>query len=426
MALWSWALYDFANSAFTTLVVTFIYSTWFTKAMATTEARGTALWGRGIAVSSILIALLAPAVGAAADRRARRRLYLSGLTAGTILATALLAFVPPPHALVALALFCAANVLYELALSLYNGFLPGLAPDGRGAGRLSGLAWGFGYVGGLLCLVVGLVMVKLPWLDGPGGFKYRATNLLVAGWYLVFALPALLFLPEPAPPDPEATWKVSRIAGTVARLARYRQALRLLVARLIYNDGIVAVFSFGGIYAANEFGFSFEEILWFGITLNVAAGAGSFLFAFVDERFGGRVTVLTTLAGLTAATALAVVADSKAALWVAGVAIGLLVGPNQSASRSLMSRFVPRSAAGEFFGLYAFSGKLTSFAAPLLLSQLTGWTGSHRIGVASVIAFFAAGGLLLWRVDEEEGRNFAVRCQAEFERAAADPLTSRR
>ncbi|MDQ7006191.1 MAG: MFS transporter [Acidobacteriota bacterium] len=413
----AWCLYDFANSSFTTLVVTFVYATWFTKAMAPDEVTGTGRWSWAVTLSALIIAFAAPVIGARADRRASRKRWLVGLTLTCITATALLGLVAPPRWLLALGLFVAANVAYELGQALYNAFLPGLV-DRRRLGLVSGIAWGLGYAGGLLSLVFGLLLCvwrvgpMAAWLPDTDGFNIRAANLVVAAWFLLFSLPALLLLPEPAPPDPRAAASFRQLGATLRRLAGYRQAMRLLVARLVYNDGLVTIFAFGGIYAAGTFDMSMSEIIGFGITLNLAAGAGALFFGMIDDRVGGKTVIALSLVGLIGATLIAAMAPTRTWLWVGGVAIGLLVGPNQSASRSLMARFVPPPRSAEFFGLYAFSGKLTSFAGPFLLGRLTTLAGSQRIGVASVLLFFVAGGLLLWRIDEEAGKR-----QAEQEEA---------
>jgi UMF1 family MFS transporter len=179
--------------------------------------------------------------------------------------------------------------------------------------------------------------------------------------------------------------------------------VRFLVARLIYNDALVTIFAFGGIYAAETFGFSVEDVLVFGIVINLAAGTGAIAMGFLDDKIGAKSTLRISLIGLIAATALAVFSADRASLWVAGVVIGIFAGPNQSASRSLMGRFVPASMENEFFGFFAFSGKLTAFIGPFLLGVLTELSGSQRVGVSVVLALFVIGLLLLTRVDERAG-----------------------
>ena len=171
----------------------------------------------------------------------------------------------------------------------------------------------------------------------------------------------------------------------------------------MYNDGLITIFAFGGIYAAGTFGMSLPEVIQFGIALNVAAGIGAGVFGVVDDRLGGKCTILVTLVALTVFSLLAVWAPSVGWLWLAGLSLGLFVGPNQSASRTLMSRFVPEQHSAAFFGLFAFSGKITTFAGPLLLGIVTQATGSQRLGVATVVGFFVLGGLLLLTVNERRG-----------------------
>ena len=411
----AWCLYDWANSAFTTLVVTFVYSTYFTRAIAPNEVLGTAWWSRAVSLTSLAVVTLSPVLGAMADRGGLRRALLALTTAVTVAATAALAFVAPGRAgapLVALSLFVVANVGFELGTVFYNAYLPDIASPQR-IGRVSGYGWALGYAGGLVALVlalVGFVRPEAPWfaLSRESGFNVRATNLLVAAWFAVFSLPLLVLVPGGAPAR-SGTSRVD-LGGTFAELRRtfhavrrFRDAARLLAARLFFNDGLSTVFAFGGIYAAGTFGMTMAEILVFGIVLNVTAGLGAWAFGFVDDRIGGRRTILISLVALVAASAVAVLAPTRAWLWGAGMAIGIFAGPNQAASRSLMGRFTPRDREAEFFGFFAFSGKLASFFGPLLLGAVTQATGSQRYGVATVIGFFVLGGWLLLGVNERRG-----------------------
>ncbi len=410
--IWSWALYDWANSAFTTLVVTFIYATYFTKSFGTDPELTASWWGRAVSLSALAIAILSPVLGAAADRAGARKRFLMVTTLICVVGTTLLAFVVPgtPHAVtLALGIFVVANIAYEIGNVFYNSFLSEIASPAR-IGRISGYGWGLGYAGGLVCMavaLVGFVQPAEPWfgISTANGWNVRATNILVSLWFLVFALPLFLAVPERRKAavrfEPLAAFR--ELAETFRQLRRYRETFKFLVARLIYNDGLVTIFAFGGIYAANEFGLSFSQVLVFGVVLNVAAGLGAFLFGVVDDRLGGKWTILASLIALTGATALAVWAPNATWLWVAGILIGIFVGPNQSASRSLMGRFVPERRQAEFFGFFAFSGKATSFMAPLLYGEAAKAFGSLRAGVATVAIFFVVGGVLLLGVDEQAG-----------------------
>lgn len=410
--VWSWALYDFANSAFTTLVVTFIYATYFTKAMAPDEIIGTAWWSRAVALSAILIAVLSPLMGAIADQGGARKRFLAVSTAVCVLATAALAFIAPGDtgtAVLALTLFVVANIAFEMSSLFNSAFLPSIASPER-IGRVSGYGWGLGYVGGLLCLVValvGFVQPEVPWfgMTTEGGWNVRATNLLVAAWFLLFSLPMFLHVPERRATHAkvDVVGAFRGLAQTLRDVQRYREIVKFLAARLIYNDGLVTIFAFGGIYAAGTFGFTISEVILFGIVLNVASGLGAIAFGWVDDKLGGRNTILITLVALIVASLMAVLAPTRAWFWAAGILVGIFVGPNQSASRSLMGRLVPEKHETEFFGFFAFSGKATAFLGPLLLGVVTKLFDSQRAGVATVIAFFAVGGVILLTVDEKRG-----------------------
>ena len=418
----AWCTYDWANSAFTTLVVTFIYSTYFVQAFADDPDTGTAFWSRGIVVSSILIAVLSPVLGAAADRGGARRKFLIISTLVCVAATTVLAFITPDQSnavLTALTVFVIANVAFEVGMVFYNAFLPAVVSPER-IGRVSGYGWGLGYAGGLVCLVVALlVFVGLPGSDPllalstEDAFNVRATNLLVAGWFLIFSLPIFLWVRDSAKGAsvsigvPETGRSPLRQAFTdlkvtAQKIRHYRQLIRFLLARLVYNDGLVTVFAFAGIYASGTFDFTQSDIIVFGIVINVAAGLGAWVFGIMDDRRGGKSTIMVSLVALSVATLIAVLAPGRPWLWVAGIGIGIFAGPNQSASRSLMGRFVPERHQSEFFGFFAFSGKATAFLGPLLLGILSEAYG-QRVGVSVVVLFFLAGGALLWTVDEKEG-----------------------
>jgi UMF1 family MFS transporter len=393
-------------------VVTFIYSTYFTQAIASDEVTGTALWSRGVALTALVVALLSPFLGAAADRGGTRKRYLAVATLTCVLASIALTFVRPGMeyaVLLALGTFVVGNIAFEMSMVFYNSFLPIIASPER-IGRVSGYGWGVGYVGGLLCMVlalIGFIRPETPWfgLTTAEGFNVRATNLLVAAWYAAFSLPLFLFVKEQRLPAAAvgARQAIREVANTLRSIRRYREIVKFLLARLVYNDGLVTVFAFGGIYAAGTFDMPLSEVVLFGIALNVTAGLGALGFGFVDDRLGGKRTVLITLVALSIATALAVWAPTKTWLWVAGLLIGIFVGPNQSASRSLMGRFVPPRHQTEFFGFFAFSGKVTSFAGPALLGVVAAAAGSQRAGVATVLGFLVVGGIVLATVNEKAG-----------------------
>jgi UMF1 family MFS transporter len=416
-AVFAWCLYDFANSAFTTLIVTFVYATYFTEKVAPDSTTGTALWSRGVTVTALAVALLSPLLGAIADRGGWRKRLLFVSTLLTICFSVRLYAVHPGDVMEALAWFVAANVSFELACVFYNAFLPDVAPPEK-IGRVSGYGWALGYAGGLAALVLALFLLVKP-IPAPFGLDretyehVRATALLVAAWFAVFSVPMFLWVKEDrsranAAGQPVLRSALRQLARTFHEVRRYRQVVRFLLARLLYNDGLITVFAFGGIYAAGTFGFTTEKLIFFGIVLNVTAALGAWSFGFLDDRLGGRRTIEITLLALFASTLVALLVRDETLFWIAGSLVGVFAGPNQSASRSLMGRFVPPDKENEFFGFFAFSGKATAFLGPFLFGLLTQAFDSQRAGMAGVLLFFALGWLILRDVDEAEGRRAAL------------------
>jgi MFS transporter, UMF1 family len=410
-AVWSWALFDFANSPFATLVVTFVYATYFTQVIAADTISGTTLWSRAVTITALIVAVSSPVLGAFADRGGYRKLFVVLAVLVCAAATTALYRVLPGQALLALALFVVANVAFEFAEVFYNAFLPDIAAPER-VGRVSGLGWGLGYIGGCLALTVALfalVQTQQPWFgfSTEAGENIRATNLLVAVWFVLFSLPMFFFVKEDksrvSPGGRIVVDTFAQLRGTFTQIRRHRQTVRFLLARLLYNDGLVTVWAFGGIYAAGTFGFTIPEVILFGLVANFTAGIGAVAMGYLDDRIGGKRTIIVSLIGLIVATLIAMVAVSRAWFWVAGILLGIFAGPNQSASRSLMARFVPHEAENEFFGFFAFSGKLTAFIGPFFLGLLTSFSGSQRAGVSVVVALYLAGLAVLLTVDEREG-----------------------
>tara|TARA_Y100000590_G_scaffold364121_2_gene422184 strand:+ start:1545 stop:2873 length:1329 start_codon:yes stop_codon:yes gene_type:complete len=418
-AIWGWALYDFGNSAFTTLIVTFIYSFFFAQEIVSDGNTGTAIWANGIALTAIIVTIASPFLGALADHGGHRRILMLVSTGVAILGSALLYFPTPGQVMFAFVVFVVSNIAFELSGVFYNSYLPDLSKTDN-IGKISGYGWSLGYLGGLLAMaiaMVGFVQTENPWFGIETGEassfqNIRATTLVVAVWFAVFSIPMFLWVPEPKPKQQNHLSLGKLLRGTIAQLTdtirdikHYTHIVRLLIARMFYNDGLITIFALGPLYAAEVFGFTLTEVMLWGLALNVTAGLGAFAMGFLDDRVGGRKTILISLVGLSLATLWAAIAPSehKVSMFLAGLMVGVFVGPNQAASRSLLGRFVPQDKETEFYGFFALSGKAMSFLGPLLYGLAISLFGNQRLGVAIILVFFIVGGLILLGVDEEAG-----------------------
>ena len=411
----AWALYGWANAPFTTLIITFIFPAYFGRVVVGDEVRGQELWAFGIGISGFLIAALSPILGAIADAGGRRKPWLLAFSALCIAPSALLWLVEPRRDFIAWALTLVgiANIGYGFGIVFSNAMLPDLVPRER-LGRWSGWAWALGYAGGLAALVIALLVIvqtETPLFtfgsDRTG--HVRAIGPFVGIWFALFAWPLFLWTPDRPRVGGDIGASARRGLGTLrktfANLGAHRNIARFLLAQMFYADGLVTIFVFGGIYAVGAFRMTLAEVTRFGILLNVTAGLGAFGFAWLDDWNGSRRTILISLVGLIIASSAAVLVEDRGWFWIAGAALGLFVGPPQAASRSLMARLAPVGQETEFFGLLALSGRATAFLGPVTVGLVTALSGSQRVGISTVLAFFAIGVVLLVGVEEPKSAN---------------------
>lgn len=409
-ALAAWCLYDWANSAFPAVILTFVFAAYFAQGVAESPVVATGQWGFALTCSALAIAIFSPLLGAIADQDGRRKPWIAVLSALCIVATASLWFVKPDPSYVLLALVgvAVANFAFEFSLVFYNAMLNDLVAPER-LGRLSGWGWGAGYAGGLVCLVlvlVGFVSAADPWfgIGKEDAAHVRVVGPIAALWFLAFAWPLFLFTPD-RPAKGVAPLKAMRdglaaLIGTIKNIRRYGNPGRFLLAHMIYTDGLNTLFAFGGIYAAGQFGMEVEEVIWFGIALNLTAGLGAAAFAWIDDWIGAKRVIVIALAGLIVVGLAILATDDKAVFWGLGLALGIFFGPAQAASRSLMARLAPAEMQAEMFGLFALSGKATAFVGPALFGWATVAFDTQRAGMATVLVFFVIGGAILWLVKE--------------------------
>lgn len=412
LALISWAFYDWANSAFATLIQTFIFASYFTRSVAPNEIKGSYEWGLALGITGIIIAIGGPILGAVADHKGARKGWMGIFTILCLISTALLWFVKPSSSYVPMALILVSlgTIGSEYAFIFYNAMLPDLTTK-KNVGTWSGIGWGMGYVGGMLCLIVALLCFinqQDSWwvLDDHNQEPVRATFLLTAGWYGLFALPLFIFTPCPKPKKESLMkaihlgWK--QLKNSFQRIHHYRHLAWFLVARMIYTDGLTTLFLFGGVYASGTFQMTPHDVLLFAIAMNVTAGIGAFAFAMFDDLVGSKTVIIISLVSLIIVTTVILSVGSLKMFWVFGLLLGIFVGPLQSSSRALMAKVTPKAKQNQMFGLFAFSGKASGFLGPLFVSLMTYLTSSQRWGISILIPFFLIGLLLMLKVPSEE------------------------
>jgi UMF1 family MFS transporter len=408
----AWATFDWANSAFPTVVSTFVIAAYFSQGIAPDPATGQAQWGWMQTVAALCIALLSPVLGALADNGGRRAM-LAACTLVTAVFTALVWFARPDPSWTLYVLVCVglATIAFEIGTVFYNAMLPEVTTPEH-LGRVSGLAWGLGYAGGLVCLGVALVLLIQPnpalfGLDRAESEHVRATALLVGAWTLVFAWPVLMFVPDrPGARLPAGQAVVACLADTkrlIQGLPQRPNMLRFLVARLFYTDGLNTLFAFGAIYAAGVHGMGMEDILLFGIALNVTAGLGAAGFGLVDDRIGAKRVVMIALCCMVVLGSALLLTGSVTWFWVLAMALGIFMGPAQAASRTLMAQMAPEGQCASHFGLFALSGRITGFLGPAVLAAVTAATGSQALGMSTVLVFLALGAAILATVRPVRG-----------------------
>ncbi|PZR52756.1 MFS transporter [Xylanimonas oleitrophica] len=415
----AWSAWDWGSAAFNAVVTTFVFTTWLSSSAfveageieADVVARNTAWIGWALAAAGLVIALLAPALGALADSRGRRKPWLAANTAGVVAAMVAMFWVQPVPGSLADAVILGAvllavgNVFFELASVAYNALLLQISTP-RTIGRVSGIGWGAGYVGGivlLLVLFVGFIDPEVGWfgVTGEDGMNIRVSVLVSALWFGLFALPVLLMVPDaPAKTGGGVSFlgAYRKLFADVAYLWRtQRSTLWYLVASAVYRDGLAGVFTFGGILAVAVFGFTSSEVIVFAIAANVVAGLSTIAGGWLDDRIGPRRVVIAALVGLlVAGLAVFFLHDrGQTVFWIFGLALSAFVGPAQSASRGLLARLAAPGHETEAFGLYATTGRAASFLAQAAYSVFVVALGAAYWGILGILLVIAVGLVLL-------------------------------
>jgi len=403
--VWAWSMYDFANSAYTTVVITAVFGAYFVSAVAGNATWATFAWTAALSVSYAAILVTGPLVGAWADAHAAKKKLLLFSTAGCVLFTAALYYAGPGTVALSLALVALSNYFFGTGENLIAAFLPELA-DSRAMGRVSGWGWSFGYLGGLAAL--GICLAYIMGSGRPAAETVPVTMLITAGFFLVAAAPTFLFLRERAVPQRmESPWR--RLLETARNAAAYRDLRNFLLCILFYQAGITAVISLAAIYAEQAMKFTTQQTITLILVVNITAAAGAFGFGYLQDAIGHVKAVALTLVGLIVMVALAGFSETAFSFWVAANLAGLCMGSSQAAGRAIVGYLAPPARLAEFFGLWGLAVKAASIFGPITYGAVTlAFPGNHRLGIFVTGIYFVIGLILLRSIDVERGRRAAL------------------
>lgn len=409
----AWSAWDWGSAAYNTIVTTFIFAPYLTKVVAADAPAGSlsgATWlGISIGVAGFFIFALAPVTGQRADAGGRRRRSLAIWTALTIASALGLFFVRDEYSYLwlGLVLIAAGSVFIEFAGVSYNAMLHQVSHPGN-IGKISGIGWASGYLGGILILLVAFVFfiqpdVGLFGVTAEGGLKFRVMALVAALWFGIFAIPVLVAVPEIPPTKNLAKVGFIKSYGVLINSVKDlfradRHSVYFLLASALYRDGLAAVFSFGAVLAVSVYGLTAADVVIFGVAANVTAAAGAFTGGFLEDRVGPKIIIMVSLSALIATAVILLFAEGKAMFWIFGLCLSLWVGPAQSSSRAFLARLAPEGREGQMFGLYATTGRAVSFLAPSLFALFAGVFGSDRMGIVGIALVLLIGLVALSRV----------------------------
>ncbi len=394
--IFGWCCFDFANSAFTTIIITVIYSRYFIGEVAQNAPEAPAWWGRALAASQIAVILSSPLIGAVADAKAGKKRFLMMTAVLCSFATIGLTFAGPGNVWLALALVAVANIAFSLSENLCSSFLPEISTP-ENAGRISSYGWGFGYCGGLLSLLLAIAILK-------SGGAVTWTFAMTGGFFLLASLPTLLLLRERAVPRPLATGENYWRAGwrsnleLLRELPQHRTLFIFFIAMTFFIAGLVAVVSFSSVVADRVLNMSMDETLMLFVLLQIAGVAGAFGFGVVQDRVGSKAALASSLVLWVIVCVWVAWCRSKAEFAVISVIAGLALGALQSAGRAVVSMLTPAGRSGEFFGCWGFFGKLAALIGPLTFGEIAALWG-YRAASLATAAFFLIGLAIVLTLD---------------------------
>ncbi len=411
--VWAWAFYDFANSGYTTVVITAVFNAYFVAVVAGGAPWATFAWTASLAASYALIVLSAPLIGAYADARAAKKRLLLFTTAGCVVFTAGLALVGRGDLALGVALVILSNFFFGSGENLIAAFLPEIA-RGEALGKVSGWGWSLGYFGGLVALGACLAYVTRAQLHGATATEFVPVAMLItAALFAIASLPAFILLRERAQPVAGAAYTVrsafARVAETLSHARRYVDLWRFLGCVVFYQAGIQTVVALAAVYAQEVMGFTTRDTLILILVVNLTAASGAFAFGHVQDRIGHVRTLVLTLIGWLVAVVLACTAEGVTTFWVVANLVGVCLGSSQSAGRALVGYLSPPARSAEFFGLWGLAVKLSAILGPVTYGLVTWIThGNHRLAMLVTGVFFVVGIGLLAGLDVTRGRRAAL------------------
>jgi UMF1 family MFS transporter len=408
--VFGWAMYDFANSGYSTVVITVVFAAYFVGGVADGADWATLAWTSGLSLSYLIVMLTMPGLGAWADRVAGKKRMLMWVTAGCVISTAALSLVGPGQVALGLFILVLSNTFFSYGESLTASFLPELAKP-EAMGRVSGWGWALGYIGGMLTLGICLVYVLAAQARGESGSQFvPVTMLITAAVYGGAAWVTFALLREHSPARPEVpiqsvAQSLRHLRQTLREALPYRDFTQLLACAVAYQGGVAVAITLAAIYAEQVIGFQPQETMVLIFVLNIAAFVGALIFGHVQDRLGHKLALSLTLLGWVATCFIAALSTDKATFWWAAGIAGFCMGSSQSAGRAMAGLMVPAHRLGEFFGLWTFAIRLASILGPLTYGLIT-WLsdGNQRLAIGSTSLLFVLGLVLLMPVNEERGR----------------------
>ena len=421
--IWAWAMFDFANSGYTTVVLTAVFNAYFVSTIyhstGSNDGAATFYWSVTMAIANLLVLLTAPVIGAVVDVRANKKRWLAASTVGCVVFTASLSLVGPGDLVMAMILVVLATIMFGTGENLIAAFLPEISRV-ETMGRISGFGWSLGYIGGMLVLGICLVYVQVAQATGATAEEFvPGTMLITAAAFALAALPTFIWLQERARPlsslaTGSAAFRhtlpaaLSRLWSTLKRIRSYRDLFVLLLSIAFYSCGVNTVITLAAIYATQVFAFETADTIVMIIVVNITAAIGAFAFGILQDRIGSKRALVLSLLTWITAVVVAYLSQERSGFWIAANLVGIAMGSSQSAGRALVGQFSPKEKAGEFFGLWGLSIKLAAIVGPLSYGLITLWTGGrHRTAILSTLCFFIIGLALLLLVDEKRGRQAA-------------------